>query len=259
MADSAPITFFDIASGPPVRPFAPNPWKTRYALNFKGLDYRTEWVELPDVASVRKRLGADPVRWHADGQAFYTLPIIRDDRTGAVVGDSMDIAVYLEKTYPDRPSLFAGATAGFHAAFNAQCNGLFPQAGLLFSERFPFNPATAAQSQREFGLRFGKAWADLVVHGDERRRVFAAFRPALDDLASFYNKYAAAAAAATGDDDGPFLNGRGVSYSEITIGGWLMMLSEVLYPEEWAELLTWHDGLWGRIHKALEPYRNKTT
>lgn len=24
------IAFYDIASGPPVRPFAPNPWKTRY-------------------------------------------------------------------------------------------------------------------------------------------------------------------------------------------------------------------------------------
>lgn len=24
------VTFYDIASGPPIQPFAPNPWKTRY-------------------------------------------------------------------------------------------------------------------------------------------------------------------------------------------------------------------------------------
>lgn len=24
------VTFYDIASGPPIRPFAPNPWKARY-------------------------------------------------------------------------------------------------------------------------------------------------------------------------------------------------------------------------------------
>lgn len=28
-APDSTVTFYDIASGPPVRPFAPNPWKAR--------------------------------------------------------------------------------------------------------------------------------------------------------------------------------------------------------------------------------------
>jgi hypothetical protein len=33
-----------------------NPWKTRLILNFKGIDYKTEWVEFPDVEPKMKSL-----------------------------------------------------------------------------------------------------------------------------------------------------------------------------------------------------------
>jgi glutathione S-transferase len=41
------------------------------------------------------------------GGVSRTVPVLDDD--GTVVSDSWDIAEYLEKTYPDRPSLFGGA------------------------------------------------------------------------------------------------------------------------------------------------------
>jgi len=47
MAPESQIIFYDIASDKPLRTFAPNPWKTRLALNFKGIPYRTEWVRIP--------------------------------------------------------------------------------------------------------------------------------------------------------------------------------------------------------------------
>ena len=37
---------------------------------------------------------------------MHQVPIIEDN--GKVVNDSFDIALYLERTYPDRPSLFGG-------------------------------------------------------------------------------------------------------------------------------------------------------
>ncbi|KAJ7268343.1 hypothetical protein C8J57DRAFT_1509533 [Mycena rebaudengoi] len=63
------IIFYDITSGPPVTGYAPNPWKARGAL-------QTEWVELPQVASVRQKLECPAVRRHRDGSPFYTLPMI---------------------------------------------------------------------------------------------------------------------------------------------------------------------------------------
>jgi hypothetical protein len=33
-----------------------NCWKTRLILNFKGVDYKTQWVEYPDIAPTWKEL-----------------------------------------------------------------------------------------------------------------------------------------------------------------------------------------------------------
>ena len=97
----ADLIFYDIASGPPVRPFAPNPWKVRYALNLKGARFVTQWVDLADVAAVRQGLGMAPSRYHASGEPFPTQPIVQDARAPATVaGDSFDIAVFLDARYP---------------------------------------------------------------------------------------------------------------------------------------------------------------
>lgn len=75
------------------RPFSPHCWKSVMALRHKGLDF-TE-VPLP-FTEIPK----------AEDGATRTVPLLRDgDR---LVTDSFAIALYLEETYADRPSLFCG-------------------------------------------------------------------------------------------------------------------------------------------------------
>lgn len=237
-----PILFYDIASGPPVRPYAPNPWKARYALNFKRANFVTQWVDLADVTSTRKTLGADPVRFFDDGEPFYTLPAIKDTSTNTVVGDSFDIAVYLDKRYPNGPSLFRHSI-GLYAAFNAHIDSIFPKGAALCSEGMPFNPDTAEQSKAEFCRRAGvKTWDELIVRGEGRTKVLSAFQVVLGDVAKYF-RYS----------DGPFIGGKEADYADIIIGGWLMFLSQTV--AEWEEIRTWHGGLWGKLHDGLEPYR----
>ncbi|KAI1375697.1 hypothetical protein F4677DRAFT_422151 [Hypoxylon crocopeplum] len=241
-SSSDPIVFYDIASGPPVHPYAPNPWKTRYALNFKRVNFVTKWIELADVTPTRKSLGADPVRFFSDGEPFYTLPIIKDpSANNTVVGDSFDIAVYLDKKYPDGPSLF-WHSIGLYAAFNAHIDTIFPTAAPLCSDSFPFNPETAGQCKAEFCRRAGvKTWDELIVRGEGRKKVLDAFQAASGEAAKYFRF-----------SDGPFIGGKEADYADIIIGGWLMFLT--LLPE-WEEIRTWHGGLWGKLHDALEPYR----
>ena len=87
------IVFYDIASGPPVRTFAPNPWKTRYALNFKTVTYKTQAVDMPDIASVREQLGVPANRTLPNGSPYHTLPLIHDRTTNQFIGDTFEIAV----------------------------------------------------------------------------------------------------------------------------------------------------------------------
>ncbi|THU75114.1 hypothetical protein K435DRAFT_881599, partial [Dendrothele bispora CBS 962.96] len=218
-----------------------------YALNFKGVHYKTEWVDLPDVPSVRKGLGVDPVRKHQDGSPFYTLPIIKDPSTGELVGDTFDIALYLDKTYPNSGPgpLFPPSTIGLHAAFNAQVDALFSPFAILCGHGIRFNPETAEKSKAEFLRRAGKEnWDDLTVRGEDRKRTLKAFEAELGNLAKFYNL----------EKDGPFLAGTDATYADFIVGGWLRFVKETVPESEWEQVRTWHDGLWGNLHQALEKY-----
>lgn len=248
----APITFYDIASGPPVRCYAPNPWKTRYALNFKRihnghLRYETSWTDLSQVTEVRKSLGALPVRKHdIDGGDFYTLPVIVDHAKGQTVGDSFDIALYLDQAYPSRdgePVLFPPSTVALHRNFNVHVDKLFSSFVVLAVAGIPLNPETAEVTKAEFCRRAGrKSWDDFRVDGDARAGLLEGFEAALGELAKLYVKR----------DEGPFLEGRVPMYADLIVGGWLGMMSVAL--PEWEQLRAWHGGLWAQLHDALRQY-----
>ncbi|KAJ7779806.1 hypothetical protein B0H16DRAFT_1499905 [Mycena metata] len=243
MDPSKPILFYDIASGPPVTTYAPNPWKTRYALNFKAVHYKTEWVAHPEVSSVRKKLGCPPVRWNPDGTPFYTLPIIHDPSTGKLVGDSFEIAQYLDAEYPNGPRLIPPSTTALHKAFNTHVDRIFIDGiAILCNHGLPYNPETAEQSKAELVRLAGvSSWDDLTLRGAARTKKLAEFKEALGALASFYV-----------DENAPFLEGTSVSYADMIIGGRLQLLKASL--AEWKEVRTWQNSRWERVLQALEKY-----
>lgn len=74
-----------------------------FALNIKGIPYRTEWVEYPDIAPLVKSFGLPP---NSNSPIVpYTLPTIYDPRTKRAIMDSAKIAKYLDDEYPDTPAV----------------------------------------------------------------------------------------------------------------------------------------------------------
>ncbi|KAJ6590593.1 hypothetical protein DFH09DRAFT_1245064 [Mycena vulgaris] len=221
LACNGSLETHDIASGPP-----------------------TEWVELPDVGSVREKIGAAPVRAHWDGSDFPTLPVIKDQSTGQVVGDSFEIALYLDKTYPNTPPLFPPSTTALQAAYNIKVDAIFNPYVILLVHGIPFNPETAEESKATFCWRAAtERWEDLTVQGEERAKKLEAFEAALGELAKLYAR-----------SDGPFLDGENPMYADFIVGGWLMFASKTLPAKKWEDLQTWHDGLWGKLHRTLGKY-----
>lgn len=68
-------------------------WRTRLALHHKGLSFAAHPVAVSDKAAIS-----------FSGQG--KVPILKHD--GRVIADSWAIALYLEKEFPERPTLFAG-------------------------------------------------------------------------------------------------------------------------------------------------------
>ena len=90
------LTLYELAAADPAIRFSPHCWKSRLALARKGLVVkRVPWYFTQK----------DAIAFSGHG----TVPILIDgDR---IVGDSWQIALHLEKSYPRRPSIFGGEFA----------------------------------------------------------------------------------------------------------------------------------------------------
>ncbi|KAI1858503.1 uncharacterized protein JN550_012550 [Neoarthrinium moseri] len=95
---SQPVILFDLPSRDPCKCWSLNPWKTRLLLNFKGIDYKTEWTEYPDIRV--KFQDKFPI---PEGAATYTIPTVKLP-DGKYITDSIKIAEYIEEHYPS-PSI----------------------------------------------------------------------------------------------------------------------------------------------------------
>jgi len=268
---SEAMIFYDIAMRPPIASTccAPNPWKSRLALNFKNIAYSTTWVPLPDIPQVRCALDVDACRKFGDGTNFYTLPILIDSNTNFKIGDSFDIAVYLQTKYPNSGSgnLFPPQELDFvfnhdlallaplserkesehdeYSRFNTSVDAAFSAHVSLMAHNFPFDPATAEASKAEFIWRAGvKSWDDFEVKGEKREKLKESFRLMLGDLGKLFLR----------DTSGPFLLGEQASYADLIVGGWLRVMRATLPENEWEEARGWHGGIFGRLHDSLEKY-----
>jgi glutathione S-transferase len=151
------ITLYELTGKDPSRPFSPHCWKTAMSLAHKGLEYVGSPVPFTAVPDVENRIGK-------------TVPVIRDgDR---VVRDSFEIAVYLDETYPDRPSLFGGpggvAMARFFEAWSqTQIHGVIGGA-LLLDIHAMLAPQDQAYFRQSRESRFGRSLEDVVAASEKR-------------------------------------------------------------------------------------------
>jgi glutathione S-transferase len=80
-----------------------------------------------------------------------------------------------------------------------------------------------------------------MITGEERTQMLESFQNAMGELAKAYRR-----------THGPFLEGDAPTYADFIVGSWLKFYKKTI--EEWEQLLSWHDGLWGQLHRALEKY-----
>lgn len=205
-------------------------------------------VELPDVKATRMGYGVDPVRKLPQDEDYYTLPMIHDAATDTWIGDSFDIAVYLDNQYEKSGErLFPPNTIGVHRVFNAHVDALFSRhVGLCFQGML-FNPDTAEISKAEFvrrarsGGRHVASYQEFCIEGEARTKMLEAFKADLEDFAKLYK--------VTG---GPFLEGDKMTYADVIVGSWLAFMKATL--SEWSEIREWQGGRWERLCEALRPW-----
>lgn len=224
---------------------------SRLALNYKGVPYKTEWVEYPDIEALCKRLGAKPTAKRPDGTDYYSVPVIVDSSTNAVVADSWNIAVYLEETYPapTYKALFPGSgTRVLQYAFNKAMFQVFPDELIqlvVYDTTKWLNP----ESRDYFYNKHSKIRGpieELAPHDTQKReQVWERLRKNLDALSAEYDR---------NGEDTPFVMGNTLSYADFIPGGFIMWNKRVLSTGELEKFKSLNGGRWARWMEALEPY-----
>lgn len=227
------ILLYDLVGTDEARPFSPHCWKTAQALTHKGLDFKSVPTPFTAVTSV-------------EGGFAKTVPVIRDGEK--LVADSFDIAVYLDETYPDRPSLFGGeggrASARFIERWSMMTIHSFLGARALLDIHDHLAPEDQAYFRTSREARFGKPLEDVVAGAEGG---LTAWRASLEPLRSMLTYQ-------------PFIGGQSPLFHDYIVAGafqWVRVASPVQFLDPADPIAAWfercldaNDGLMRRVPAA---------
>ncbi|WP_192181378.1 glutathione S-transferase family protein [Mesorhizobium amorphae] len=164
------IVLYELVGRDAARPFSPHCWKIAMALAHKGLDSSsvpTRFLEVPAVEAGISKL----------------VPVIRDGEK--VIADSFAIALYLDETYPERPTLFSGDGGKAMARFIERWSQLtihpYINTVAVMDLHAMQDEPNAAYFRQNREQRFGKRLEEVVAGRDAGLN---AFRASLEPLRS---------------------------------------------------------------------------
>ncbi|PFH48515.1 hypothetical protein AMATHDRAFT_5715 [Amanita thiersii Skay4041] len=234
---------------------------TRYTLNYKRLPYTTEWIELSEIESRCKQLGIAPTGVKPDGTPLYTLPAIWDPATQKTISDSLKIAEYLDKTYPDTPPVtFDGIDQYSHimapdtipemrsigrVIFTAICDNLNSASRAHFLRRHGHKISRGQDSKRSRERQMYEG----NTQKDEEFREWEQIGKAFDIIDGWLH-----------ENGGPFARGEQVSFVDFALAGYIIWIRCLMGEDSWLwqKIMDKNDGRWRAFIAGLEKYEKST-
>ncbi|KAK3049861.1 hypothetical protein LTR09_008781 [Extremus antarcticus] len=208
------IILYDLPSRGKSACWSLNPWKARAALNYKGLPYRTEWTEYPDLEPKFKSLSIPPNDPNIS-KFDYSSPAVKLP-DGSYVMESLRIATALDKLQPD-PPLFSNdketidraqtAVLGVQGAISAIVIPRVPE--LLLGER------SAEYFNHTRAKRFGMSLEELAKSANVSE-AWEKAAPHLKELNEILM-----------EKEGKFVLGEKVSFADFVIAGFWAFVRKV--------------------------------
>ncbi|KAJ0350455.1 hypothetical protein COL154_013259 [Colletotrichum chrysophilum] len=214
-----------------------NTWKTRLALNYKGVDYKTEWLEYPEIGP---RLKAAGVEGDSEQYTPYTCPTVQFP-DGTYVMDSAKIAKRLEEEYPERPLDPKNDLAQAASQFQRKIWG--PLQPVLMPE--VYRTILGERSKPFFWDTRKKDLGGMTIYEFENdyggEKAWEKVKLPLQEVSALLNK-----------TEGPFFQGSQVSYADFILVGFLEFVKKYAF-QHYQRIIGLSNGL-DKLHEACLPW-----
>ncbi|KAJ3504021.1 hypothetical protein NMY22_g18056 [Coprinellus aureogranulatus] len=242
------ITLYDFDSNLPGRALSPDkPFTDRFALNIKGIEHKTEWLNF--------------ARYNQTEPPSTPVPAIYDPSTNTTISDSYRILKYLDETYPDTPQLCSHPNAltddlikpafepDWFLPISLMFHGIW---GLVAPNivNLASDEASGEKYRQKFLLRTGMT-VDSVQDPDKKRELlekgrqnFTEVNAALDEIRKKYG------------GEGPWLLGKDIKLPDLAIAGSLAWIASIMGEDSdlWKDIREWDDGKWAHFWDSMKPY-----
>lgn len=216
-------------------------------MNTKGIPYTTEWLEYPDVEPVSIKYGAAPTGKWPDGTPKYTLPMIYDPNTQTALSESVEIAKYLDKTYPSAPAVFPEASRALQVAFMhaVLVNVIGPYTKIFYSRKMGLNPPSEAYWDTRYPTSLAMSDAERAI---EIPALLRAFETGLGRVGEWFK--------ANGPGKENLIMGENMCLADFQLAGILVCARNLAGEESeiWQAICTWQDGKWKRYLEQFLVY-----
>ncbi|KAJ7175361.1 hypothetical protein C8R46DRAFT_1347113 [Mycena filopes] len=247
---SDPIIFYDIPSKATGCVWSPNTWKIRYALNYKGLAYKTVWIEYPDIENFCREIGAEYTMIRRNGTPYYSLPVIHDPKTGTIVSDSARIADYLDATYPDTPRVIPAGThtlqktfqVAYDAATDPMTQYIIPAVAKIL------RPKSEEYYVRTREIIFGKKLVDLTPTGEAHEVAWKEVEAGFAKVDRWMNE---------GMNNGAqFVMGAAPTLADFMLAGEMQWFKTGFGEDSelFKDIMKWNGGRWAKLVEDLKKY-----
>lgn len=214
-------------------------------LNFKGLPYKTTWLEYEEIEARIKPLGLDP-NPPAFGIAAFTCPVVKLPG-GRYVMDSTSIARELDLIKPEPPlNVDNGRTEEAVEASMSMFFGLCPNILPLFKDRL-LKPAAAKYFDTTRKPLFGMTLDELKTSDKNGEQAWKAAVPGMLMIKKLL----------TENTRGPFINGSEATYADFTICAVFAFCERVDKSDTFERLLNF-DPSFRELYQACGPWLERS-
>jgi glutathione S-transferase len=228
---------------------------SRYALNIKGLTFKTGWIEAPDIKAFYEEHGIPCVNTRPDGSPYYTLPIIHDGSTNKFVADSYHIIAYLDDNYPNTPTLLPKGTHALQTAFEFAMRSAIAESNRII---MPASCEILNEASRSYFYRTRNI-EGLKIPEDRMDEEWKRFEAGMGEIDKWFKK---------NGKEQKYVAGNTISYADIVLAARLLWIKKAYdgkrvldrdtqgrrESKEWEYIQGWHGGRWAKLVAEFQQY-----